>query len=58
MAKHLSKLFDNMVKLKFEEDSSGEATKMAVGMYSGEGEYVEFDQLCDCNGQVRLLFGC
>ncbi|XP_078609718.1 dynein beta chain, ciliary-like isoform X2 [Branchiostoma floridae x Branchiostoma japonicum] len=54
VAKHLSKLFDNMVKLKFEEDSSGEATKMAVGMYSGEGEYVEFDQLCDCNGQVEV----
>ncbi|XP_066292954.1 dynein beta chain, ciliary-like [Branchiostoma lanceolatum] len=54
VSKHLSKLFDNMVKLKFEEDSSGEATKMAVGMYSGEGEYVEFDQLCDCNGQVEV----
>ncbi|KAI8492613.1 Dynein heavy chain 9, axonemal, partial [Branchiostoma belcheri] len=59
VSKHLSKLFDNMVKLKFEEDSAGEPTKMAVGMYSGEGEYVDFDQQCDCNGQIgcNRLFG-
>lgn len=46
--KHLSKLFDNMVKMQFEDDG-----KTGVGMYSKEEEYVLFHQPCDCSGQVK-----
>ena len=28
--------------------------KTAVGMYSSEREYVEFDKECDCSGQVEV----
>ncbi|XP_070581054.1 dynein beta chain, ciliary-like isoform X2 [Ptychodera flava] len=55
--RHLSKLFDNMAKLKFEPDKSGEedaVTKVAIGMYSKEGEYVDFDEPCECTGQVEV----
>lgn len=50
--KHLSKLFDNMAKMRFEEDEEGNPTKMGLGMYSKEEEYVPFNQSCDCTGQV------
>lgn len=49
----MSKLFDNMAKLKFVDDADGNPTKEAVGMYSKEGEYVDFDKPCDCSGQVK-----
>ncbi|TRY82989.1 hypothetical protein DNTS_022847 [Danionella cerebrum] len=52
--KHLSKLFDNMAKLKFEGDADGRASKMALGMFSKEDEYVPFSQTCDCTGQVEV----
>ena len=42
-----------MAKLKFQMDESDKPTKMAVGMYSKDGEYVDFDQLCECVGQVE-----
>ena len=51
----MSKLFDNMAKLKFVDDADGNPTKEAVGMYSKEGEYVDFDKPCDCSGQVKNL---
>lgn len=54
VAKHLSKLFDSMAKLKFKEDEEGNLTKTAVGMYSKEGEYVEFNEVCMCTGQVEV----
>ena len=41
-----------MAKLKFKEDEKGEPTKEAVGMYSKDGEYVDFDEPCKCVGQV------
>lgn len=49
----MSKLFDNMAKLKFVDDADGNPTKEAAGMYSKEGEYVDFDKSCDCSGQVK-----
>ena len=52
----MSKLFDNMAKLKFKDDDEGNATKEALGMYSKEGEYVEFDKTCDCSGQVNYIY--
>ncbi|XP_034427398.1 dynein heavy chain 9, axonemal-like [Hippoglossus hippoglossus] len=51
--RHLSKLFDNMAKMQFEEDGEGKPTKIALGMYSREDEYVPFNQPCDCTGQVE-----
>lgn len=53
--RHLSKLFDNMAKLKFKQDDEGEDTKIALGMYSKEGEYVDFDKECECTGQVSSI---
>ena len=53
VARHLAKLFDSMASLKFKEDESGNPTKSAVGMYSKDKEYVDFDQPCECTGQVR-----
>ena len=52
VARHLAKLFDSMAKLKFKEDGDGKPTKEAVGMYSKDGEYVDFDEPCKCVGQV------
>ena len=40
-----------MSALKFEEDESG-PTKVAVGMYSKDKEYVDFDTSCECVGQA------
>lgn len=58
--KHLSKLFDNMAKMRFEADGGGNPSKTGLGMYSKEEEYVPFNQPCDCTGQVKytrnLLF--
>lgn len=50
VAHHLSKLFDSMAKLKFKDD---ENSKTATGMYSKDGEYVDFDEPCDLLGQVE-----
>ncbi|MGH0123010.1 UNVERIFIED_CONTAM: hypothetical protein FKN15_017133 [Acipenser sinensis] len=49
--RHLSKLFDNTAKMKFDTDSEGNPTKMGLGMYSKEDEYVTFNEPCDCSGQ-------
>lgn len=50
--RHLSKLFDNMAKMEFQLDASEKPTKIGLGMYSKEDEYVVFSEPCDCNGQV------
>lgn len=52
VARHLTKLFDSMAKLKFEKDSEGNDAKVALGMFSKDGEYVDMDQACDLGGQV------
>lgn len=50
---HLSKLFDNLAKMKFQLDSKQKPTKVGLGMYSKEEEYISFSEPCDCSGQVR-----
>ena len=46
-----------MAKLKFKDDDEGNPTKEALGLFSKEGEYVDFDAVCDCSGQVtEFLF--
>ena len=42
-----------MAKLKFQQDEAGNPTKEAIGMYSKDGEYVDFDKPCVCVGQVE-----
>jgi len=42
-----------MAKLKFEQDDEGNILKNAMAMWSADGEYVDFNNACDCNGQVR-----
>ncbi|XP_016013564.2 dynein heavy chain 9, axonemal isoform X3 [Rousettus aegyptiacus] len=51
--RHLSKLFDNMAKMQFQLDASEKPTKISLGMYSKEEEYVAFSEPCDCSGQVE-----
>ncbi|XP_033374700.1 dynein heavy chain 9, axonemal [Parus major] len=51
---HLCKLFDNLAKLKFQVDSEQKSTKVGLGMYSREEEYVQFSEPCDCSGQVEV----
>ncbi|XP_053544923.1 dynein axonemal heavy chain 9 [Bombina bombina] len=52
--RHLAKLFDNMAKMKFQEDTNESQSKMGLGMYSKEDEYVPFNEVCDCSGQVEI----
>ena len=41
-----------MAALKFKQNDKGEDLKEAIGMFSKEKEYVDFDKSCDCTGQV------
>ncbi|XP_058532038.1 dynein axonemal heavy chain 9 isoform X2 [Ochotona princeps] len=52
--RHLSKLFDNIAKMQFQLDGSEKPTKISLGMYSKEEEYVAFSEPCDCSGQVEI----
>ena len=54
VARHLTKLFDSLANLKFEEDDQGNKLKSATGMHSKDGEYVDMDKACDLNGQVEV----
>jgi dynein heavy chain len=52
---HLPKLFDNLHRLEWKKDeNTGQRTHIAIGMYSGEGEYVKFDGECNCTGAVEV----
>ncbi|RLV89556.1 hypothetical protein DV515_00014816, partial [Chloebia gouldiae] len=55
--RHLSKLFDNLARLEFQVDSEQKKTKVGLGMYSREEEYVQFSAPCDCSGQVEVWLG-
>ncbi|XP_068084396.1 dynein beta chain, ciliary [Anabrus simplex] len=54
VARHLTKLFDSMARLKFAVDADGNVEKRALGMHAKDGEYVEFNQDCDCRGPVEV----
>ncbi len=43
-----------MAKLKFQKDDDDNDTKVALGMYSKENEFVEFKEECECTGQVEV----
>lgn len=57
MTRHLLKLFDNIADLRFKDAGTAEkeganSEVVAFGMYSREGEYVQFPEPCVCEGQV------
>ncbi|XP_071656199.1 dynein axonemal heavy chain 9-like [Patagioenas fasciata] len=52
--RHLSKLFDSLARMKFQLDSEQKPTKVGLGMYSREEEYVSFSEPWDCSGQVEV----
>ena len=53
VAKHLTKLFDSMAKLKMKEVEE-KATNTATIMIAKDGETVPFVEECVCEGQVCL----
>ncbi|XP_075210990.1 dynein heavy chain at 93AB [Lycorma delicatula] len=53
VARHLTKLFDSMARLKF-VPGEVEGTQSALGMFAKDGEYVEFSHDCDCSGPVEV----
>ena len=53
VAKHLTKLFDSMAKLKLREDNPATANN-AHAMVAKDGEIVEFHKECRCEGQVEV----
>uniref|UniRef100_A0A8C5QH48 AAA+ ATPase domain-containing protein n=1 Tax=Leptobrachium leishanense TaxID=445787 RepID=A0A8C5QH48_9ANUR len=55
VTRHLLKLFDNVADLKFEDKES--SAQCAVGMYSKEGEFVNFTKACICEGQAEGWLG-
>uniref|UniRef100_A0A8C5IYP6 Dynein axonemal heavy chain 17 n=1 Tax=Junco hyemalis TaxID=40217 RepID=A0A8C5IYP6_JUNHY len=54
VSRHLTKLFDSLAKLKFQEDADKKPQKVALGMFSRDGEYMDFDAECDLSGQVEV----
>ncbi|XP_061501815.1 dynein beta chain, ciliary isoform X1 [Anopheles gambiae] len=51
VAKHLTKLYDSIAKLRFDKSSN----KTAIGMVSKENEeFVQFKDECDCDGKVEI----
>ncbi|NXH39972.1 DYH17 protein, partial [Dicaeum eximium] len=54
VSRHLTKLFDSLAKVKFQEDSDKKPLKVAHGMFSRDGEYMDFDADCDLSGQVEI----
>lgn len=53
VAKHLTKLFDSMAKLKL-RDTGKEIETQAYCMIAKDGEEVDFCQECICEGQVEV----
>ena len=45
-----------MAQLKFVMDGNNKPTKEAFGMHSKDGEYVDFDKTCMCEGQVSSRY--
>ncbi|KAM6111100.1 LOW QUALITY PROTEIN: dynein axonemal heavy chain 17 [Pterocles gutturalis] len=54
VSRHLPKLFDSLARLKFKTSSDKKPLKVAVGMFSGDEEYVPLEAECDLSGQVEV----
>lgn len=48
------KLFDSIASLEF-IDSKITEKKVATGMHAKDGEYVQFNENCDCSGPVSSV---
>lgn len=48
------KLFDSIASLEFIDSKSTEK-KVAAGMHAKDGEYVKFNENCDCSGPVSNI---
>lgn len=48
------KLFDSIASLEF-IDSKTTEKKVAAGMHAKDGEYVKFNEDCDCSGPVSCV---
>lgn len=49
--RHMIKLFDSIASLEFIDLKTTEK-KVAAGMHAKDGEYVKFNDSCDCSGPV------
>lgn len=56
VVKHLTKLFDSIAKLKFRPATEEQPSLCAVGMIAKDSEYVDFNELSEIGGPVRLTF--
>ena len=54
VARHLTKLFDSMARLKFNKDAEDKVTKIANTMEAKDGEPVPLANNCDCSGEVEV----
>ncbi|XP_054249766.1 dynein axonemal heavy chain 17 [Indicator indicator] len=54
VSRHLAKLFDSLAKLKFKMRPDKKPLKVALGMFSGDEEYVPLHKDCDLSGQVEV----
>lgn len=48
------KLFDSIATLEFIDSKAITEKKVAVGMHAKDGEYVKFNEECDCSGPVSI----
>lgn len=48
------KLFDSIASLEFIGSKTNEK-KVAAGMHAKDGEYVKFNEDCDCSGPVSKI---
>lgn len=48
------KLFDSIASLEFIDLKTSEK-KIASGMHAKDGEYVKFNEDCDCSGPVSIF---
>ncbi|KAI8120795.1 ciliary, Dynein beta chain [Lucilia cuprina] len=53
VTKHLTKLFDSIARLKFNQGENNEIAT-ASGMYAKDGEYVEFNEVTNMRGPVEV----
>lgn len=49
------KLFDSIATLEFIDSKATIEKKVAAGMHAKDGEYVKFNEECDCNGPVSIF---
>ncbi|ESO12478.1 hypothetical protein HELRODRAFT_155577 [Helobdella robusta] len=57
VTRHLTKLFDSMAQLKFDDgklSADDGVARTAIAMWSKDDEFVHLSSPCDCSGQVEV----